>query len=57
MIDVLRRINVDDLHKIVSIFPDDVKNHDNERTIQLANTVIVHFLGRQCFMHTYHMML
>ena len=49
MIDLPRRITVDDLHNIVSTLPDDVKNHDSERTIQLANTVIVHFLGREWF--------
>ena len=49
MIDLPRRITVDDLHKIVSTLPADAKNHDNERSVQLANTVIVHFLGREWF--------
>jgi hypothetical protein len=49
MIDAPRRLNVDDLHKIVSTLPDDMKNHDGERMIGLANTVIVHFLGRKWF--------
>jgi hypothetical protein len=49
MIDAPRRLNVDDLHKIVSTLPDDMKNHDGGRMIGLANTVIVHFLGREWF--------
>jgi len=49
MIDAPRQLNVDDLHKIVSTLPDDMKNHDGGRMIGLANTVIVHFLGREWF--------
>jgi hypothetical protein len=47
MIDAPRRLNVDDLRKIVSTLPDDTHNHDGERMIGLVNTVIVHFLGRE----------
>jgi hypothetical protein len=49
MIDTPRRLSVDDLHKIVSTLPGDMTNHDGERMIGLANTVIVHFLGREWF--------
>jgi hypothetical protein len=55
MIDVPRRINVDDLHKLVSTLRDDVRNDDNERTVSIANTVIAHFLGRKwCESHIRH---
>ena len=49
MIDAPRRLNVDDLHKWVSIMPDDMRNADGERAIFLANSVIVHFLGPEWF--------
>ena len=54
MIDSPRRITVDDLHKIVSTLPADAKNHDNERSVQLANTVIVHFLDENGSTHIPH---
>jgi hypothetical protein len=44
-----RRIFVDDLHKIIDGLPPEMKAADGDRTIGLANTVIVHFLGRDWF--------
>jgi hypothetical protein len=44
-----RRISVDDLHKIIDGLPPETKAADGERTIYLANTIIVHFLGRDWF--------
>lgn len=49
MIDAPRRLKVDDLHKIVSTFPDEIRNDDGGRTVGLANSVIAHFLGREWF--------
>lgn len=44
-----RRINRDDLQKIVSTLPTEMRNDDGGRTIGLANSVIAHFLGRDWF--------
>jgi hypothetical protein len=44
-----RIINVDDLHKAVQTLPPEIRNDDGGRSIALANTVIVHFLGREWF--------
>ncbi len=44
-----RRITVDDFYKAVGTFPPEVRDDDGGRAIGLANTVIVHFLGRAWF--------
>ncbi len=41
-----RRINVDDLHKIIPTLPNEIREDAGGRTIVLANTVIAHFLGK-----------
>jgi hypothetical protein len=46
MTDAPPRINVDNLRRAVSTFPDEIRDNDGRRTLGLANTVIAHFLGR-----------
>jgi len=41
------RIAVDYLHKVIAALPAEMRADDGGRTIGLANTVIVHFLGRE----------
>jgi hypothetical protein len=55
LIGAARRITVDDLHNLVTTLPAEMKEDRGGRTIGLANSVIVHFLGRDWFeMHIRH---
>jgi hypothetical protein len=49
LIGAVRRITVDDLHNVVTELPPEMKEDDGGRAIGLANSVIVHFLGRDWF--------
>jgi hypothetical protein len=44
-----RRITVADLHHAIQTLPQEMQDDDGGRTIGLANTIIVHFLGRVWF--------
>jgi len=46
MTDAPRRLNLDNLRKVVSTFPYEIRDDDARRTLGLANSVIAHFLGR-----------
>jgi len=44
-----KRLTVDDLHRLVATFPEEMRNDDGGRTAGLANSVIAHFLGKDWF--------
>jgi hypothetical protein len=44
-----KRLTVDDLHRIVRTFPEEIQNADGGRTVVLAQSIIAHFFGRDWF--------
>ena len=44
-----KRLTVDDLHRIVRTFPEEIQNADGGRTVVLAQPIIAHFFGRDWF--------
>jgi len=49
MENIPKRITVDDLHKLVAGFPEEIRNDEGGRTAVLAQSVIRHFLGLDWF--------
>ena len=45
----MRRITVEDLHKLAASFPDEMREDDGGRSNGVANSVIAHFLGKDWF--------
>jgi hypothetical protein len=49
MVEKPKRLTVDDLHRIVRTFPEEIQNADGGRTVVLAQSIIAHFFGRDWF--------